>query len=130
MELTGWPYMYAQVLGWKHADAELTMPTSTPLMDLQRTLEERDGPFMDLVLCVDAAHGHPGHTMLLDWRTGSPGPGDQSDKRTTLAECGVWGRRHRRRVDAEGAASPVVRFLYIAHSSRRSTTPYSDTMGL
>ena len=94
-----------------HGDAEVTLPTSTTIHELRRLLEERHGWFLELAVALDAAPGHAGHTLLLDTRAAAS---NQPAPSSTLAECGVWGRRYRRRVDAEGAANPVVRFVYYA----------------
>lgn len=104
-----WVALKLKVVGWGYTDAEVTLPTSTTTHELRRLLEERHGPFTELAVALDAAPGHPGHTLLLDTRAGAS---TQPAPSATLAECGVWGRRHRRRADAEGAAKPVVRFVY------------------
>lgn len=109
-----WATLKLKVVGLgleSHGDAEVTLPTSTTIHELRRLLEERHGWFLELAVALDAAPGHAGHTLLLDTRAAAslqPAPS------STLAECGVWGRRYRRRVDAEGVANPVVCFVYYA----------------
>lgn len=106
-----WATLKLKVVGWSHTDSEVTLPTSMTIQELRYLLEERHGWFLDLAVALDAAPGHAGHTMLLDT---SAAASLQPAPSTTLAECGVWGRRHRCRVDAEGADTPVVRFVYYA----------------
>ena len=107
--LAGWPPEHRP----RQDATELTVSTSTRVSELQRSLEERYGPFSELVLCLDAAPGQPGHLTILDTRRAAAGGGCRiSIPSRTLSDCGVWGRRYHRRAEAERAPDPVVRFLY------------------
>lgn len=90
------------------------MPTSTTIAELERILEARYGPFQKgLELSLDAWPGREmgPRTLLLPEQAGRV---SGLDRERTLATCGVWGRRHRRREDAETDDHPVLRFLYCA----------------